>query len=219
MTNAYWPLPSPDSLGRLVGADDVANAVESTIALWSPFYLAALSGRLIKASQIGGRDQPNAPLAAFGTWVNETDVRSLGTGTPAAYMVRVPGTVGEPMLQGRAYIASWRAQVTIQTFGTTWQMARNFTSWYEKVVRWSVLQHKSLGGFAMSTKWAGATYAGIDHTASRTEGQAVLAFDVQVNDVLDTGRGPAEVPSPLIVPDQDPTATSATATVGMGLEN
>lgn len=213
-TNPYWPLPSPDSLGGMIGADDVAEAIEATILEWSPYYLAVLSTRLLDAGKIGGHDQPTAPLKPFGKWRNESDKRSIGTGTPASFEVRVPATVGDPYLDdARRYIATWRAQITVQTFGTSWQNARDFTSWYEKAVRWSILQHRSLGDFAMSTKWRGAQYSGKEHSSSRTEGQAVLGFDVQVRDVTDLGRGPATVPTPPVAPPQDPTVETTSVTV------
>lgn len=213
-TNAYWPLPEPDALGPLIGADDVADAVEATLATWAPFYVGALSGRLQAAGKIGGRSQPSAPLHVFGKWTNEGEYRSIGTGTPAAYEVRVTGTVGEPQRQGTGlYIATWRSQVTVTAFGTTWQEARDFTSWYEKIVRWSLMQHKSLGGFAQTTKWVGVAYQLIEHSSSRSLGQVVIGLDVRVPDVLNDTRGPAEVPVPPLVPAQDPTAETITATV------
>lgn len=204
MTNPYWPLPTPDSLGEIIGADDVRDNVKATIDTWAPFYLSALSARLATAGRIGGKGQPNNPLPSFGTWTNQPAHRSWGTGQPAAYLVTVPATSGTPDLQGnRKYIAIWRVQVNIQVFGTTWQEAADLVSWYEKVVRWCVLQHRSLGGFAMSTKWAGVQYSATVHDSSRTLGQAVIGFDVQVGDVIDLGRGPSTVPTG--IPPQDPT--------------
>lgn len=214
MTNAYWPLPVPDALGPLIGADDVAEAVEATIELWSPFYIGAISGRLVDAAKIGGRSQPAAPLKPFGKWRNESEFRTIGTGEPAAYQVRVPATVGDPHLKGNGlYVVTWRAQVSVQFFGTNWREARDGTSWYEKAVRACVLQHRSLGGFANGTFWRGAQYAGIEHSSSRTEGQAVLGFDVEVLSVTDVFRGPKEVPVPALVPEQDPTVETTSVTV------
>ena len=69
MTSVYWPLPSPDSLGTLVGADDVRNAVKDTITEWSPYYLAIISERLVDAGILPGAD---APLDNFGKWDRDT---------------------------------------------------------------------------------------------------------------------------------------------------
>lgn len=206
MTNAYWPTPAPDSLGNILGADDVRDAVKATILTWSPYYLRALSSRLFDAGRIGktvsGVKQPPYPLPPFGVWVNEPRFRNVGTGEPPAFLVTVPATVGTPDLHGdRSYTASWRVQVTVRVFGTSWEEAVDLVSWYEKVVRWSVIQHRSLGGLAMSTKWAGTQYTGEEHTSTRTEGQAVLGFDVQLADVVEV-RGPSVVPDDL--PGQDP---------------
>lgn len=203
--NPYWPLPSPDALGGLIGADDVRNAVKDTILTWSPYYLAVVSQRLVADGLIGGNNRVNAPLPDFGTWENEPEFRSLGTGQPAAFLVTSPSTVGTPSLEGnRTYRATWRAQVVLQVFGTQWEEAADLTSWYEKATRWCILQHRSLGQFAIGTKWVGNQYSGKVHTSSRTEAQCVMAFDVAVADVIDV-RGPSTVPAVPGPPNQDPT--------------
>lgn len=214
MTNVYWPLPVPDSLGGLVGADDVRDAIKATILEWSPYYIAVLSTRLATAGVIGQPQQISAPLPNFGTWVNEPDKRNFGSGQPAAFLSKVTGTVGEPVVQGNGQvIATWRSQVTVQVFGTTWEEAADLGSYYEKVVRWCILQHKSLGGFAMSTKWMGHTFNGKLHTGTRTVGEIVLAFDVKVGNVIDVNRGPATVPSPPVAPAPDETVASTVVTI------
>lgn len=206
MTNAYWPLPTPDSLGEIIGADDVRDNVKATIDKWAPYYLGVLSGRLAVLGRIGGAKQPNNPLPSFGTWTNQPTHRSWGTGQAAAYLVTVAATVGTPDLQGnRQYIATWRSHVNLQVFGTTWQEAADLVSWYEKVIRWCILQHKGLDDFAMTTKWAGVQYSATEHSSTRTLGQAVIGFDVQVGDVIDISRGPKTVPTNAGPPPQDPT--------------
>ena len=101
----------------------------------------------------------------------------------------------------------------MQVFGTTWEEAADLGSWYEKVVRWCILQHRSLGGVAMSTKWMGNQYSGKEHSSTRTEGLIVMGFDVKLGNVIDVGRGPAEVPSPPVAPAPDPTVESTVVTV------
>jgi hypothetical protein len=110
-------------------------------------------------------------------------------------------------------VATWRATVSVTVFGTSWQQARDMTSWYEKVVRWCILQHRSLGGFALMTTWAGTQYREIDHSSSRALDEAIIGFDVKVAETIDVGRGPASVPVPPFVPPQDPTLETVTATV------
>lgn len=212
--STYWPLPLPDSLGGLVGADDVRNAVKDTIDEWSPYYLAVVSQRLVAQDRLGGAKQIKSPLKDFGKWLNDPDHRSYGSGQPAACLVTVPGTVGVPDKQGNGQIiATWRAQVTVRVFGTDWQEAADLTSWYEKTARWCILQHGSLGGFAMSTKWIGGQYSGREHTSTRTEGVATLGFDVKVGDVIDVNRGPATVPSPAVPPADDSTVETVVVTI------
>lgn len=201
-----FPLPLPDSLGAMVGADDVRDAVKATVDLWSPYYVGIVSQRLAAAGRIGGAGQNPNPLPNFGTWVNEPSFRSIGTGQPAAYLVTVSGTVGKPHLQGNGQtLACYRAQVQVQTFGTSWQEAADLTSWYAKAVRWSVGQHRSLGGFANNTAWIGESYSAVEHSSSRTEGRVVVGFDVTIGDVMDVNRGPATVPGGGGPPTQDPT--------------
>ena len=211
----YWPTPTPDQLGAMIGADDVRDNVKATILTWSDYYLGVLSTRLAAAGRIGGVvdgvKQPPNPLPSFGKWVNEPKFRNLGTGEPASFLVTVPATTGTPVLQGnREYIATWRVQVEVRVFGTSWEEAADLTSWYEKVVRWCVLQHRSLGGFAMGTKWIGVQYTGEEHTSTRTVGRAVLGFDVEVADVTDV-RGPSIVPT--VPPGDDPTVLTEIITL------
>jgi hypothetical protein len=205
-TNPYWPTATPDSIGPIIGADDVRDAVNTVIATWAPYYLGVLSAKLVAA----GKLQAGTHLPAFGKWVDEPDFRSLGTGQPAACLVTSPGTVGQPVLQASGlYIATWRVQVAVQVFGTDWQQAADRTSWYEKAVRLSVLQNRSLGGFANATLWAGSAYERRWHEQTRTEGVATLGFDVEVFDVTSVLGGPDVVPDNFDVPPSNPTALTA----------
>lgn len=197
---------APDSLGPLLGADDIRDAVTATILEWSPYYLGVLSLRLQEAGRLGGKSQPKAPLPPFGKWRNQPTQRPPGTGIAPAFIVTSPATVGMPLQQGTGMVgAVWRAQVTIQVFGTTWQTAADLTSWYEKAVRWSLLQHRGLGGLAQNTKWMGCQYTGKRHSSTRTEGRVIAAYDVMVNDVVDVFAGPPAVPSTSGPPAPDPT--------------
>lgn len=210
MTNLFWPTPAPDQLGPMIGPGDVRDAVKATILEWETWYLSVLSTRL--TGKIGGRSQPANPLPNFGTWVNEPANRSWGTGQPAAFLVTVPATVGVPDRQGSGLVnATWRAQVEVQVFGTTWEETTDLVGWYQSVILWSLLQHSSLGGFAMATKWVGSQYRREVHTSTRTSGHCVLGFDVKVADVIDTNRGPSVVPSG--APGQDPTVLTTPFTL------
>ncbi len=213
-TNPYWPLPAPDSLGGMVGADDVRNAVKCTIETWAPYYIAVLSQRLADAGRIGGASQNPDPLPNFGKWVNDPENRSFGTGKPAAFLVTSPATSGTPSRRGDGnYWATWRVQINVQVYGTSWEDAADLTSWYEKVVRWCLLQHASLDGTAKVTKWAGIRYAGKIHSATRTEGQAICAYDVVAANVVNDSRGPASPPVPQVPPPDDFTVLTTSVTL------
>lgn len=204
MTNPAWPLPSPDALGPMVGADDIRDAVKATIDAWSPYYLGVISQRLTAAGRIlpGRKTQ----LPNFGHWRNDPQHRNLGAGQPAACLVTVPATVGVPKRMGTGLVwATWRSQVHVVVYGTDWQEAADLTSWYEKAVRWCILQHRSLGGVANTTTWVGSQYSMVQQTGTRTVDQVVLGFDVVVPDVVDTTRGPIEPPKLPTPPTPDPT--------------
>jgi hypothetical protein len=218
--NEFWPLPYPDQLGPNIGADDIRDAVKATILEWSSYYLSILSSRLAAAGSIGSSGQNDNPLPDFGEWVNAPEYRTYGTGKPACFLVTVNQTVGEPQLQGkRQYIATWRAQVLVQVFGSSWEDAADLVSWYDKVARWCILQHRSLGGLAMSTKWAGVQYRGTEHESTRTVAQAIQGYDVQVANVIDVARGPATVPLLPEPPPFDPTVESTVVTITNGPAN
>lgn len=214
--NPYWPLPLPDSIGALVGADDVRNAVKNTILEWSSYYLAIVSQRLVAQGRIGGTNLVGAPLPGFGTWDNDPQFRSLGTGMPAAFLVTTPATVANSIeLQGnRQYRAAWRAQVNLWVYGTTWEMADDITSWYEKAVRLCLLQHRTLGNqFATGTKWVGNSYTSEIHDSTRTIGKCAMAFDVLVNGPVIEVRGPATLPVPAVSLPDDPTVNTVDITL------
>lgn len=207
-TNPAWPLPEPDAIGPLVGADAARDAIKATIELWTPFYLANVSARLLAAGKIGTKTSPvkSPQLATWGTWRNEPNFRSLGTGQPAAFLVTVAGTVGKPKIQATGLVlATYRAHVTVQVFGTTWQEALDLASWYETVARACVMQHRSLGGVtAAPTYWVGSNYAVEEHTATRSVAKATLGFDVTLPDIINVLRGPS-VPPATPTPGQDET--------------
>lgn len=195
MTSTYWPSPLPDALGPLLGADDVRDAVKATILLWSPYYLAVESRRLGTAGLIGGKNQSAFPLAPFGTWINEPDFRSVGTGQPAAFLVRVLSSENDDAQGNGRVAATYKTAVTVQVFGTSWEEATDVTSYYEKAVRWCVMQHRSLGGLANSTKWLSTEYSAQEHSSSRTEGVAVLVFEVKLLNTINTLLGPLVPPA------------------------
>jgi hypothetical protein len=209
VTNTAWPLPLPDALGNLLGADDVRDAVKATIDLWSPYYLGVLSQRLAAANRIGGQVdgviQPPNPLPSFSVFTNEPTHRNLGSGCAADYRVTCPGTVGEPHVEGSGYVrATYRANVAVDVFGTDWQSTADLTSWYEKVVRWCIVQHRALGGIANASKWIGSEYKPVDHTSTRTQGQVMLGFNVAVAETVFV-NGPTTIPTTPGPPTDDPT--------------
>jgi hypothetical protein len=203
--NVFWPLPQPDSVGPIIGADDVRERMRYIIEKWSPYYISILSQRLEAAGLIGADSPNDAPLPMFGSWVNQPEFRTYGTGISPTFLVTVPEVVGKPCLQGNGlYIAVYRAQVVVQVFGTNWEEAADTVSWYEKVIRWSVLQNRSLEQFAMSTAWDAVTYRGDEHDGTRTVAQAVMYFNVQVRDVISVNFPVGAVPFPPDPPPQDP---------------
>lgn len=207
--NPSWPVAAPDGLGPILGADDVRDAVNTTIGTWAPYYLSVLGARLAAAGLIGGPSQLPDPLPPFGQWTNELNYRNVGVGYSPAYEVTCPGTVGKPALKGTTVTVVYACAVRVQVFGTDWQTTADATSWYEKAVRAALLQHRSLGGFAQATAWQGTAYHEVDHSSTRTEGVATLRFDVTVLDTLDVSRGPASLPAPpWSPPPTDPTATT-----------
>lgn len=214
--NEFFQVSQPDDVGNIIGADDVRDQVKYIITKWAPFYTAVLSDRLVTAGKIGGDSQVDAPLTNFGTWVNEPQYRSYGTGQSPTFLVTVPMTVGNPLLQANGrYIVVWRTQIVTQVFGTTWEEAADLISWYEKIVRWCILQNRSLEQFAMSTKWQGVTFRGDEHDGTRTVAQAVSLYDVQVRNAIDV-LGLAALtnpPFPPIAPPSDPTVESTLITV------
>jgi hypothetical protein len=202
MTNLYWPTTNePDTLGPLLGADDVRDAMRDTIDLWAPYYIGVLSERLYAASRIGNKNPNPNPLPNFGKWTNTPDYRTIGTGQPASYQVRVIGADDTEMQANGRVAAMYRCRVDLQCWGTSWFEAADLTSWYEKVIRWCILQHRSLGGLANATRWISTSYSGTEHSSTRTLGEAVVMFDVALLNTIDMSAGPL---APLTPPNPPP---------------
>jgi hypothetical protein len=215
--NRYWPSAAPDPLGPLLGADDVRDATRAVIETWSPYYLSIVSQRLLAAGKLGeGSPYPN-PLRDFEYWTLEPSNRAGGTGSSPVFLVTVPNTIGKPRLRGNGtYISVWRSQVLVDVYGKTWEAAADLVSFYEKAVRLSVLQHRSLGGLAMSTSWQGTQLRASEHAGTRVEAQAILAFDVQVDGSASILGAPAAPLAPAQPPPADPTVETTVVQVSNG---
>jgi hypothetical protein len=187
-------------IGPLVGADEICDAVESTLAAWFPSVAAEIAA--------GG-----GPVLAAPTSYDMPDAAALRAGNAEipAVVVSSPGLTAAPARDEEGlYRASWRIVVTAFARGADYRDTARTVRGYALAIRTILLQHPSLGGFASELTWDGEEYAALDSAAARTIGGAFVTFTVTVDDVTDATAGPlAPPPSTALVSPGDPTLTAA----------
>jgi hypothetical protein len=187
-------------IGPLIGADEVCDAVEATLAVWFPSAVAEIAAA-------GG------PALALPTSYDMPDAAALRAGNAVipAVVVSSPGLASAPVRDEEgAYRASWRVVVTAFARGNDYRDTARTVRGYALAIRTALVQHPSLGGFAAELTWDGEEYAALDSAAARTIGGAFVTFTVTVADVTDATAGPiVPPPATALVSPADPTVTSA----------
>jgi hypothetical protein len=180
--------PTPAAFGPFIGPSQVRDAVQTTVALWAPTYVAE-AGRRVEQTLIG-----------FDEWANDAGISPVGGDQAPRWSVYCPGTLGEPHRDGDGtFRVYWDVQVNVWLYGTDWQTTEDTLGWYLTALRMALMQHPSLGGFAEQLAWRGERYEPVQETSFHTWGRGVLLVAPEVDDVFNAYAGPSTVPA-------DPTA-------------
>jgi len=182
--------------GRLIDATQVEDAVEDSLKLWLPAYIAEVERQ-------NSMDPQSLPLPASYSRVNEFYKWSEDQ-LPAVLIVS-PGLAPTiPKMKGNGiYHCWWRVGVAIIAAGQDRETTRMLAKRYTAAVRGALLQHAGLGDFgAEGITWNGERNSDVPDDSTRTLGSGACTFDVEVSEVVNARLGPSTPPDDPYV-DQD----------------
>lgn len=201
--------------GRIVGGDDVRDAVLAFLRRWLPGYLVEV------ARQAGLPDRTYLPVRS---WSVMDDFDVLPEFRPPAIVVTSAGLAGEPVRDaGGRYRATWQVEVTAYVSATDHVNTARAAGATTKAVRAAIVQHRALDGLGAAW-WVGETYAEGPSVDLRGNdrgrvGAGQVLLRVEVGDVVDETAGrtdPAvvpDLPEPVPATPDAPTVGDATVTV------
>lgn len=162
--------------GPLVGAGDVQDAVEATVRLWLPSYLAEVARR-------DGREA--GALPAFLSYTRLLDIEDLPQASqiPACVIV-CPGT-GDIVRHGTGrHDAEFAVGVGAVVAADTRDHAERLAKLYTLALRALLVQHPTLGNFASGVWWEGDSYSPLPVSDRILHGGSIQVT-VAVEGVLD----------------------------------
>jgi hypothetical protein len=179
--------------GDLFVATDLEEAVQDTLKLWFPTYLAEVE----RQKGLEPHFIPVPPEAGYGR-VNEF-TKFQEDRLPAVIVVS-PGIAPRPPLMAGtgAWRAWYRVGVAVVASGNDRDSTRNLSKWYTAALKGAILQHEDLGEFgAAGIAWTNERNTDVPDEQGRTLGSAAVTFDVEVHDVVNSRLG-------LLTPPEDP---------------
>lgn len=197
---------SDDIFGPVIVDTQVGHAIEATLQLWMPTYLAMVTRKLTSL----GVDIGYLPTPA--SYVHTSDPDHFPEEKPPCIVIAIPGTIGKPLRDARNYRAMWDARVTVFVTAPNRAMTSALEKYYATAIRTLLLNKRSLGGFAEGIDWSGVTYGvRIADEDKRTLGSSECRFAVDVRDVVQVFAGPLQ---PITdIPADWPLATKVIATL------
>lgn len=192
--------------GAMVVDTELGTAVEATLTLWMPTYLAYLDRALAAAGiNIGGT------LSPPGAYVHSSDANHFPEEAPPAVVIAIPGTLGEPRADAQNYRAFWDVRISCFVDSNTRANTEALAKYYATAIRAVMVQKPSLGNFAEGTVWRGTQYGiRVSDREQRTLGSCEVRFSVGVRDVVQRFAGP---PTPITtLPSDWPTAQTVNVT-------
>lgn len=194
--------------GQIIGGSHVEAAAQETLQLWYPAYLAEVERQ-------NGRTPGGLPQIR--SWTNVADFSRWPEDALPCMVLICPGTADTPTQDGGdgTYRATWALRAAVIVSADTEEHTRDLAKLYVDATKAAVIQHQTLGGFALATDWLGENYAPLPIDKRRSLASGEVAFNVTVDGVLDRFAGPTTPPpvDPLADPGDWPTALTAEATV------
>lgn len=175
--------------GPIVTGQHVRAAVEATIKLWAPDYLAEVGER-------SGRERCDLP--GFRSYVSAVDLDRFAEDQLPSCCIVAPGLASAPEKRGQngAYMAEWSVGVGAVVMGPDRETTYELVELYAAAIRALILHHPSLGEFAAGVRWVDERYDDLPFEDSRTIAAGVVQFNVGVETAVDS-YGPT-------VPSEDP---------------
>lgn len=186
------------TLPTVITATDVEDAAIATLKPRLEYYLEQL-----------GLPIPRA-------WTRQTRFNKWPEDQVPAIIIYSPGLAEEPNKRGTGEIdARWTlgiaALVSARDQNSTDRLAKE----YGALIRASILQESSLGGFARGVDWMDESYDEIDVMQNRTLSAAEMVFSVEVEGVVNARElpympdGPIPTPSDFVVGSVDVSVENA----------
>ncbi|HTW17080.1 MAG TPA: hypothetical protein VMF51_18260 [Nocardioides sp.] len=163
---------------RIISADDLCQAAEEILTEQLPELITLLGVTGFK------------PVT---TWQQVPAIEALTSANFPVGAITSPGLVDRPSKsRGKGWTATWRLAVGIYDRGTDHRDTAARSRKWASYVRTVLLQNRTLGGVAKTVTWAGEEYAQLPQkTAARTLGGCAVAFDIEVENVVDLDAGTA----------------------------
>lgn len=186
---------TPTVFGQIIDADQVEQALRTTLQTWIVPYLAEAERQL---------EFTPRTLPAPRSWplVSEFDIRPHEQ--LPAIIIASPGTANEPEHDRGIYRATWRLEIAVAIADTTETAARRLASIYIAAIRAIVLQRLARDHELVDTAiWTGPD----DHAVGVTDtgGQRAIygtTFHIVVRSVVNARKGPAAPPDDPYEPPQ-----------------
>jgi hypothetical protein len=195
-------------IGTVVTGEMVAAAIEDTIKIWSPVYLADVGV---------AHGFARGALAPFKGYVPAIDESAMLEGDQLPLCVIVaPGILDEPRRYADGHHeATWAVGVGAVVRGQNRLNSYTLATVYAAAIRTLLLQKGSLGGFAMGTWWLGERYDPLPVDTDRTLMGGIVQVAVDVSDVVSSAGGPSAPPPD---PTADPGAWPRVGTVDVEID-
>lgn len=189
-TNCIFPEIQPDIFGPIISAADVRDAVNATIDLWGPTYVAVMAQRT------------GLSLQDFVSYSALYKIRGLPADQSPSYWVTMEPGSKRLQRKGSYWTAVWRAEVQVVIYGTDWDATEDLGWAYGTAVRALLLQHGGLGlpqglvtgplasAANINTDWVQEKYQRAQDERRRTVGVHQGQYDITVEGVLNWSAGP-----------------------------
>jgi hypothetical protein len=188
--------------GPIITGTDVRHALVKTIQLWIDSYLGEVANQ---------HERPRDALPSFRSYKSSAQKFQYWPETqlPACIIV-VPGTAdGTVEKHSGKYSVEFPVGIGVLCSSIDQDSTNELVELYTAAIRGLILQHASLGGFAVETWWIGESYNELTADKSRSLAGGSVNLGVRVDAVLDSMAGLAVPPEdPIAQPDDPPVVIS-----------
>lgn len=175
--------------GPIIDANQVEEAVRTTLQIWFPTYLRELE--IQRGLPAGALPDPRAYV------ISGDNDREPEDQLPAVVIVS-PGLADSAYQEGDgSFRAPWSVGVGIFTSAKDRESTEKLIRLYCAAARAIMLHKQSLGGFADGTEWIDEDFDEIEFDDTRTIGAGLVELVVTVANVVNRRGGPLSPPDPV----------------------